>query len=82
MPGKMYSAKEIAEMYGVTPKTAREYMRQMGCEKRPYRVSSSDLARWKKMRYCAPVDYQKAFEEYQAAREKVIMRFQMKGERK
>jgi hypothetical protein len=82
MPGKMYSAKEIAKIYGVTPKTAREYMKQMGCEKRPYRVSDIDLARWKKRRYSAPVNYQKALDDYQAAREKVIMRFQMKGVRK
>ena len=76
---KMYRASEIAEMYGVTPKTAREYMKQMGCEKRPYRVSGTDLAKWKKKRYCKPVDYQKASNEYEAAKEKVLLRFRKKG---
>ena len=66
-------------MYGVTPKTAREYMKQMGCEKRPYRVSRSALMKWKKERYSAPVDYQKASDEFQQAREKMIMRFRRKG---
>lgn len=79
MPPKMYSAKMIAEMYGVTPKTAREYMKQMGCEKKPYRVSSAALSAWKKKRYSEHVDYQKASEEYQAMKEKLILRFQAKG---
>lgn len=75
MSGKMYSAIMIAEMYGVTPKTAREYMKQMGCEKKPYRVSEEALRKWKKKRYCPPVDYQKASDEFQAMLKKMEIRF-------
>jgi len=47
---RKYKAKDIAEMYGVTNKTARLYMHEMGCEVRPLRVSESQLAAWVKSR--------------------------------
>ena len=79
MQGKMYSPNEIAEMYGVSLKTARRYMLAMGCETKPYRVSESALRKWKDKRLREPVDYQATSDRFTAAEKKIIFRFQRKG---
>ena len=57
---RLLSAKDIAERYGVSERTARQYMHSMGCLSHPLRVSQAKLEMWEKSREEAPADYRKA----------------------
>lgn len=56
---KMFSAKDVAERYGVSIKTARRYMHRMGCREKPLRVSIAKIEAWDKFNELPVVDYPK-----------------------
>ena len=69
-------AKDIANIYNVSERTARRYMHQMGCETKPLRVTEAKMKAWDKSREEPPVYYSELIKK--AAREKALM-FRMKA---
>ena len=51
---KLLTAKDIAERYGVSEKTAMRYMRKMECMEKPLRVTERAVTAWEISRMYQP----------------------------
>ena len=78
---QMLSASQIAKEYGVHPRTARRYMKEMeDCKEHPFRVSRASFEKWKQMKTClndsaaSVVDYLEIARIYERHRRTLILK--------